>query len=63
MDGFGPFVGDDALEIECVTNGRVLRGDARAAEQISSLARYLDGGAKSLIIGDFPSGNGDLERR
>src|SRR5579883_832345 len=45
MDRLRALVGDDALEVQHVADGNVLRADARAAEHVATVARDVEGHA------------------
>ena len=45
MHRFGTFIGDDALEVQHVTNRYVLCTDTRPAEDIAGISSDIDGGA------------------
>lgn len=51
MDGFRAFVRDDALEIQHVPDGYILRADAGATEHVARIARYIERHAAVVPLG------------
>ena len=51
MDGLGPLVRDDALEVEHVPDGHILGADARATQHVARIAGDIECHAAVVPLG------------